>query len=409
MGRTRRSLAGLAAAVLLVAATPAGGASDGETWEPSAGGWVSGPLRYVTTVPTEAGTAIDAVRHENLLVVTTWRSFSLYDVSSPLAPQLLFVALLPGELLNEEPQTNGEILLLSRDQSPEGSLDIWDISDPVNSHPVASWSPPLREHIWTCVLDCRFAYGSSNGQIVDLSQPEVPVVVGNWMDVAPVERTHAIDEVAPGIVMTGSVPLYVLDARSDPVNPQVLAVAEPQTDGRSAFLIAPESAQPASVGWPRVPRGQPAEGRAATPEAFDRFALVSTETPFSGNCDEHAGGFATFDTRGWEETGAFDPVDDYRITSNGPPSEGSALVNVVGCSAFGLAAHPHYRSDHRVTAVAWMEHGVRLLSVDADGLITEIGGFVPIGGTAAQPVWVDEETLYVIDLQRGIDILRYEP
>jgi hypothetical protein len=44
-----------------------------ETWQPTPGGWVSGDLDWHTTVPLDAGTAIDAVLHDDVLYVTSWR------------------------------------------------------------------------------------------------------------------------------------------------------------------------------------------------------------------------------------------------------------------------------------------------------------------------------------------------
>jgi hypothetical protein len=51
---------------------------------------------------------------------------------------------------------------------------------------------------------------------------------------------------------------------------------------------------------------------------------------------------------------------------------------------------------------------MRLLKLDARGKIEEIGGFVPLAGSSSQPFWLDDSTLYVVDINRGLDILSVE-
>jgi hypothetical protein len=43
--------------------------------------------------------------------------------------------------------------------------------------------------------------------------------------------------------------------------------------------------------------------------------------------------------------------------------------------------------------------------VGPDGRFTEVGGFIGHGGTAQAAVWRTESVLYVIDFERGIDVL----
>lgn len=393
----------------LLAVLSMGAVVDGDPgWRPTPGGWVAGPVDHLRTLPTEAGTAIDATLHEDLLYVTSWRSFSIYDVSDPLDPELLSLTPTPGQLLNEEPDTDGEILLLSHDQQPTAELEVWDVRDPRSPELITEFATQVNQHMFTCVLECAYVYGA-RGAVIDLRDPASPVEVGDWTTTAPYEErlAHAIEEVAPGVVMTGSYPGYVLDAREDPASPSVLATYRSQKDGRRAFALGPDVAMPAHVEWPQVTAGSSAGARPADAGLVaDRFALVSTETPFSGNCASDSGGFATFDTRGWEETGSFEPVDDHRLTANGTFTDGRPPANVVGCSAYAFNVAPGYGQEGRLVAVAWFEHGLRLLEIDDDGRISEIGGFVPHVGASAQPVWISDEIVYVVDLERGIDVLR---
>lgn len=380
-------------------------APDSPTWEPTAGGFRSGALSYTRTIHSEVG-AIDAVRHQDLLFVSAQRSFSIYDISDPWRPALVTREPVVHSL-GEHPSTNGEILLLANDMF--GELGIWDVSDPSEPEPLATHTPSQRDHIWECVLDCRYAYGS-HGTILDLRDPAAPEEVGDWSEVAPAHHYHAVSEVAPGLILTGSQPMHYLDAREDPTTPTLLATTATQEDAPPRGYIGGAAGMPARVAWPSaIPSDD--QGRDRTGAEADRFVLVATETPFSGRCEERSGGFATYDTRGWHGTGAFQLADDFRITDDdyalpiGTYTDGNPAVNVLGCSPFAFGISPRYADDGLV-AVAWMEHGVRLLEVARDGTLAQRGGFIGLQGNAARAMFVSEDLVYVFDLQRGIDLLR---
>ena len=365
-------------------------ASGSDAWRLTPGGWASGAIEYVKTVPFEAGSGIDAVLHGKYLYTTSWRSFSIYDVSQPLDPQLLSQTPTPAQLINENPQTNGKILLLSNDNVGR-TLDIYDVRNKSAPAKIGSYSDALRNHIWECVLDCDYVYGAT-GTILDLSNPTSPAKVGDWTAVKRPRAFHAIEEVAPGVVLTGSNPMLLLDARTDPANPTLLAEFQPKTTKPpKPYLIIggqPESV-PARVAWP----------------SDSRYVLVSMETPFSGDCGEHSGSFLTYDSQGWNEPGGgFKLAGEYRMTDNGTPNEGNAPVNFFGCSSYGMDVNPSYGKNGLV-GTAWFEHGIRVLDVGDDGKLSEVAGFIGHGGNAGRPVWRNDEVLYSIDFNRGIDVL----
>lgn len=376
----------LAAATLGVAP-----ASSAPAWEATPGGWISGPLEYVTTLPVDAAGAVSATPFDDTLYVTTFRSFSIYDISEPTQPQLLSSTPLPAQFFNEQPDTNGKIAILTADV-PAPVLQVWDVEDPTAPKRIASLRLPKADHMWTCVLSCSYAYGG-RGTIVDLRKPAAPEIVGDWTSGLSIETYHAIEEVAPGRVLTGTLPVYYLDGRARPEKPFVRAAINVRTTPRrTAAVIGHGPAAPAFVDWPE--------------ETTERHALVSTETPFSGPCNSDSGGFATYDTARWERTRTFRFVDEYRITSNdGTYTNGRAPHKVYGCSAYAFHVAPSYEKTKRV-AVAWFEDGMRLLEIGGGGEIEEIGGFIPTAGSTSSPVWLDDEILYLIDLNRGIDILR---
>ena len=392
-------------AVLLLVPAPAARGGNAP-WELTPAGWRSGPIiEHVRNLPLEGG-AIGAEQHGGFLYVSGERSFSIYDIKKPDDPQLMSTRELGEHALNEHPDTNGRILLLSRDAVPATrSLEVWDVTDKANPQRIGGFANPGTDHTWACVLDCRFVYGS-HGTIVSLANPASPVKVGDWRTaVSPAPtRFHGIDQVAPGFVLTASEPTVFLDATTDPINPRALAIADPPVSFAGAVN---RRSIPSYAHWPLGTR--------------DRFALESIETPFSGPCTEGSGGLVTYDTTGFQTTGRFEIADVFRITQNGNFSDGYPPTNVTGCSAFGLAESPTWSSDHLV-AVAWLEHGVRLLRVAVDGSISEVGGFMGHGTEAAYLIWAPHRRtsraqphslllhiLYVADLTRGLDVYRVRP
>jgi hypothetical protein len=389
---------------------PADPGSD--VWTPTPAGWLTGPLEHVATIEEEVGaSAVDAVVLDDRLYLTTWKGFSIYDVSDPAAPRRLVTRDVGPHLYNEQPQTNGEILLLSSDMSYGGALfgdavsggnalDVYDVSDPADPRRIARFRPHQWDHLWTCVLDCTYAY-SATGTILDLTDPADPQRVGRWTDAAaPSPRAfHHVLEVAPGIVLSGSVPLWLLDARDDPTSPVLLAETELAVTRPATMHLNPHSL-PARVAWPSA-TAEPG----AAPQG-DRYAVVPMETPFTGPCSDASGEVVLLDTADWWEHGAFRPVDRYRITTNGVFADGKPPHNVIGCGAYGLDTHPGWGADGRVAAVTFFEHGLRLLAVE-DGAFEDVAGFLPNGGNSMAVRWLTDELLYVVDLHRGIDILRF--
>lgn len=366
----------VALAVGLVAALyPLGVATP----SPSAGGFASDNVTYVGTVPFETGAALTGARLVgDYLYVAGARSFSIYDVSDPLAPALRSVTPTGPNFPNEDVDTNGSILLVS-DQQIRGNLEIWDVEDKDAPVLIAELTG-IRDHTFTCVLRCRYAYGA-NGSIVDLRDPADPKRIGAWGQLSPNDGFDTT-EVSPGRVLTASRTIYLLDGRKDPVHPKIVAQGG-TSDNR---LIH-------SLRWPN--RGT------------DRFFLVQGETPASTICDEDSGAFMTWDTRGYRKTRSFRLLDEYRV-ANGTVADGSPPANVLGCTAMWFQEHPSFE-DGGLVASAFFDHGTRFLDVSAKGKISELGYFLPAGGQTIATYWITDEIVYAIDTTRGIDILTFDP
>ena len=340
-------------------------------------GFASSNVEHVTTVPFDAGGPTGARLVGKYLYVAGAKTFSIYDVSDPLAPALQSITPVGVHFANEDVDTNGEILLLS-DDTGRRMLHVWDVSDKKLPAKLAE-VPNMRDHNFACVLDCTWAYGT-RGSIVDLRDPAAPVVAGSWGGGVTPGDGYDTTEVAPGIVLTATRVMYLLDARRDPAHPKVIAQA-----------TTPDNRLIHSTRWPR--------------KSKDDFVLVQGETPFTGLCNEGSGAFMTWDASKWRKTGTFELVDEHRMV-NGTYTDGNPPAGPAGCTAMWFQEHPDF-SDGGLVASAFFEHGTRFLEVDGKGRISEVGHFTPWGGSTIASYWITDEIVYAIDLTRGIDILRF--
>ncbi|HEV3473301.1 MAG TPA: hypothetical protein VG408_08905 [Actinomycetota bacterium] len=367
--RAKRVAAALAVLGILAVPTVAPAA-------PSAGGLASDNVTYITTIPFDAGGATGARLYGKHLYVAGARGFSIYDVSDPLAPSLLSYtpsAAFPAE----DVDTNGEILLF-QDQTVRNGLFVYDVENKAAPQQVAEVTD-LNDHTFTCVFDCRWAYGAG-GVIVDLRDPAAPEKVGYWSNNTP-GFGFDTTEVSPGMVLTASRVMYLLDGRKDPADPNV--VASGTTDDNRLIH---------SVRWPN--------------KGKDDFILVQGETPLSRTCNDRSGAFMTWDASRWRKTHTFSLIDEFRVV-NGTMTDGNPPANVLGCTNLWFQEHPTF-DNGGIVAAAFFEHGVRFLKVSGRGEISQVGYFTPLGGETTATYWLNDEIVYSIDLTRGIDILRFE-
>lgn len=356
------------AAVLAVPVAPAPGS-----------GIASDNVRWVDTVPLEIGAVTGARRVGKHLYIGGAKGFSIYDVSTPRKPSLLSTTLTGLQFPTEDVDTNGKILLLANDQPHTMlvGLQVWDVEDKSSPRRLGGIAG-VRDHTFSCVLDCRWAYGS-RGSIVDLRDPSDPKLVASW-GASPLSDGFDVTEVSPGLILTSTRTMRLLDARTNPAKPKTLALGY-TSDNR---LIH-------SNRWPR-------NGR-------DDFYLVQGETPFSQTCDRDSGAFMTWDARKWKRTRTFTMLDEYRV-SNGTYSDGNPPANVLGCTAMWFEHHPNFHNGGLVVS-GFFEHGTRFLQVDGKGRISEAGYFMPAAGNTLATYWITDRIVYALDVQRGIDILEF--
>jgi hypothetical protein len=371
----RKLLAFVGALALAVSAS---GAAAG----PTAGGMASDNVEWVGFVPFEQSSTTGVNTFGKYMVVTSWKNFSIYDISDPESPSLLSTRPFGFKFENEDVQTNGEIMLFS-EQTPRNILHIWNIEDksnPVQIGEIANGGGHTSE----CILNCKFSYAST-GAIVDLRKPDkAKLLKQNWKELLGLsDGVHDSDEFKPGfiIVSTYATPAPIVDVRN-PLKPKVVGqVPHPQPED---FIFH-------SGDWPN--------------KGKDRFVLMQGEQNATTRCSEADGPFMSFDTKGWPKKFAFNHVDTFRV-ENGTYADGSPAVNGLGCSAHWFEVHPTFKNGG-LTAVGYYEHGTRFIDVASNGKLKEVGYFMPWGGSTSAAYWVDKKIVYAADYGRGIDILRW--
>ena len=337
-------------------------------------GITSDNVTHLKNIPRHADSS-GARKLGNFFYITTGRDVAIYDVSTPEDPELVGELMLPAvaepAFAEEDVDTNGEILLVEN----QGTLFVIDVVDKANPV-VKSQLNDADVHTISCVLDCRYAYGN-NGKIFDLTDPADPkLAMVNWEEKFPTESTHDVTEVAPGVILTASQPMMLLDARTTPLDP-TLTRAAPQEDGR--FVHATR--------WPR--------------QAQDKFMLIGGEAIGPGCSGGQSSTFSTWNAATFHE------IDEYRVT---PDASGTTAPDSSYCTHW-FQEHPRY-NDGGLVSISWYEHGTRFLRIGADGQISEEGFFLPTGlpvaGQASAAYWISDRVVYVADYLRGLDVLRFE-
>ena len=331
--------------------------------------------------------------------VSSWHTgLYSYDVSDPKAPEQLDhmgadeIQIQSNE--NEDMATNGEILLLSQFNRTDAlnRLLVIDVKNPKDMNVIATL-PGAGGHTLECLYDCKWAYASGSGSasaglIIDLRNPRKPKILEKgWREVIWDTSAHDVTEVRPGLVVTSSQPMFVLDT-TNPAKPRVLTKTADSAPNTGHNNI-----------WPRAGK--------------DRFLISASEGVNNGRCEMYDADGKTlqvWDTTSWR-TGGLKSVGQYVLT-NGNYSDGHPPIDalgVQGCSAHWAQAHPSFHNGGLVAMAAY-SHGVRLLDIGSDGKPREVGWFLKEVHGAIDVEWVTDRILYVIEDGAGVggfDVIEY--
>jgi hypothetical protein len=390
--------AALVAALLLIPASTA----VGQAVPPAGDAVMSDNVEYLGSLKADIGLTAGARVVGDRLFVTSTKNISIYDIKTPANPQLL--GTLPNTTWeNEEVPTNGKILGVASDFwsfSPDcakgplsGCIQFFDVRDP--TQPKHLFTLPQTNHTAECALDCQYFYGSA-GTIVDARgalEGKAPTIVGNWItslkgDGVSSKSCHHIREIRPGVLLTACQPFAVISINEEdggtPTDPVVLATGQAKEFIHSA----------------RWPRG-----------GTDKFLLTGGEENFTARCELNSSDFSVYNAEK-VLAGTSDefegPVAQIQPAGNGVYADGKPVAGALGCSVHWFQEHPSFKNGGLV-ALSQYEDGVRFEQIKPDGSIQEVGYFLAAGSSSSSPKWApDGKTVYSIDYQRGIDILRYD-
>jgi LVIVD repeat len=384
-----RKISILAAIAMLAGALMPGTAADAG---PGPGGVTSDNVEFVRHLPI-AQDGVGGRVVGDYFYANDQNKVMIFDLADPLNPTMVGFVPMPQEWLfsREDLDGNASVIVVpnqvtaSADGTPRAgtnALYIIDVEDKTNPQIIGTL-PGAGSHTSSCILDCKYVY-NSNGQIIDIRKPSEPKLLKTkWGDGKPAQSAHDVEEIRPGIILTSSNPLMLLDARKDPAKPEMLAVSPPIE----------------KVGVMHSTRWG-SGGK-------DDFFVAGSEQNFVARCGADTNGhMMTIDASNWEKTHTLGPVIDRHYETNGTYVDGKPAVNQGGCSSHWLELHPRFDNGGLV-AHSRFEHGVRIMDINSKGKISEAGYFMPWAGMSGAAYWVTERIIYSLDYNRGIDIIKY--
>lgn len=384
-------------------------------------------VEYLGRFPEHSGSAGGQLSPDGkLFYLTDPRGVYVYDVSNPAAPTrlgslLLFQTGTGLALAQEDPNSNGDILLVDAATTPAGTaqLQVVDVSDPRNLTVLDTVA--VTDHTWTCVTgtddtgavnSCAYAYGRT-GHIVDLTNPADATLLGTtWRkpvgygDRSNTPYTHDLTEIRRGLVMSAGSTAILMDT-SDPANPvRLSAIDQPDRfsslgyhsvewgrGGRERYLVVgTEISPPPSTGGAGA--GSDCEGENSVLETWDAAQILKGLDAYeSGASAEEA-----FAGR------SFTKADAYDAGGRGIFLDGQSLGNVLYC-AHWMELHPDFKRSGRV-AVSYYDRGTRFVDVQRDGTMKEVGWITPAEGYSGSPQWISDDVVYILDYRRGLEMVR---
>ena len=387
-------------------------------------------VEYLGRFPEHTGTAGGQLSLDGTkFYLTDPRGVYVYDVSNAASPKrlgsiALFQSGLGTALAQEDPNSNGEILLVDGATAPGGSakLQVVDVSDPANMKVLDSVA--VTDHTWTCVSatdasgvvnSCAYAYGRS-GHIVDLRNPaDAQLLPTTWRkavgygDKGNNPYTHDLTEIRAGLVMSSGSTAILMDT-SDPTTPvRLTAIEQPGRfsslgyhsvewgrGGSEPFLVAGTEIAPKVAGLPATDNtaGTDCEGENSVIETWDARAVKDGLKAYSeGVPAEEAFAGRTFTK-----------ADSYDAGGRGIFLDGQAPGHVLYC-AHWMELHPDFKKGGRM-AVSYYDRGTRFVDVKSDGTMAEVGWITAVDGYSGSPQWISDDVVYVMDYRRGLEIVR---
>ncbi len=403
-------------AALVLATVVTVGSSDAATrpatvfLDPGPGGFTSSNVSYVASLPTGAGVSarVVTVDGQRRLYLSSAHSLSIYDISDPSLPVPLG-ALPVYNWENEDiaVSKDGATTILTEFES-RLYLHVVDTSNP--SAPVLKGSILFDgSHTAECAdVHCDYLF-ASNGKTYDIRDRANPVALprGKWWSTQiDAGGAHALHQDAAGYWIADETPLVMFSAKN-PLHPKRITSG----DITKHTAYQHNNVRPAADRYrPRHGRGH-ARGHGSGLRPGEML-MTEGETNFSPSCGGGSGAFSTWSMVGWDRGKPMRQLNVLRPV-NGDYANGDPAVNALGCSGHWFTvredAKGQYAGDYLVAA-GWYEHGTRFLAVDRrTAEIRQVGFFQPARGSTSAAYWIEGTPyVYVVDYQRGLDILRFD-
>ena len=402
-----------AAAALVAVFAPAGSATaprhlGAAVWvDPGPGGFTSSNVSYVASIPTGAGVSarVVTVGSQRRLYVSSAHSLVIYDITNPGLP-LPLGALPIYNWENEDiaVSKDGATTILTEFES-SFYLHVVDTSNP--RLPILKGSHILDgSHTAECAdVHCNYLFASTGAtwDIRDRTNPTPLPETQSWGPQVGVGSSHNIHQDAAGYWIADSVPMVMFSAK-DPLHPKRIASGNATID----MQYQHNNVRPAAASY----KPRRASDNSATLRPGE-LLMAETETNFKPQCSGSNGSFTTWSMVGWDRGKKMHQLHVLRPV-NGSPLDGNAEVNALGCSGHWFNVRENNTGRYAgkyLVAAGWYEHGTRFLSVDPKtGTISQVGFFQPVRGSASAAYWIPgTDYVYVVDYQRGIDILKFDP
>ena len=375
---------------------------------PGPGGFTSSNVSYVASIPTGAGVSarVVTVKGQRRLYVSSAHSLVIYDISNPAMPVPLgALPLYNWENEDIAVSKDGATTILTEFESTF-YLHVVDTSNP--HLPVLRGSILMDgSHTVECAdVHCNYLF-ASNGKTYDIRKQPGPLPKSKWWSTElGVSGGHALHQDAAGYWIADETPWVMFTAR-DPLHVKLVDMGTPKLN--TAYQH--NNQRPAADKW--TPRKPGDNGKTLRP---GEMLMTETETNLNPDCaggTDGTGSFSTWSMANWDKG---QPARQLHVLTpvKGVYANGDPAVNALGCSGHWFTVREDepgiYKGDY-VVAAGWYEHGTRFLAVDQkSGGIKQVGYFQPIRGSASAAYWIDKTNyVYVVDYQRGIDILKFDP
>ena len=375
--------------------------------DPGPGGFTSPNVTYVASIPTGAGVSarVVTVGKQRRLYVSSAHSLTIYDISNPALP--IPMGILP--IYNWENEDiavskDGNTTILTEFNSFL-YLHVVDTSNP--NLPILKGSIVLDgSHTAECAdVHCNYLF-ASNGVTYDITDRAHPVAMPHaawWSVQVGAGAAHALHQDVAGYWIADTTPVVMFRA-TNPLHP-VRVTSGPITLNTA---YQHNNVRPAANKYTPRPAGdnspllRPGE-----------MLMTEGETNFKPQCGSSNGAFATWSMVGWDKGKPMRQLHVLRPVQ-GDYADGNPAVNALGCSGHWFTVRedmPGQFKGQYLVAAGWYEHGTRFLAVDAKtAQIKQVGYFQPVRGSTSAAYWIQGTNyVYVVDYQRGIDILTFDP